>query len=107
MYSIKKTAIKLTRGDTFRCKVCPTYDGEPYTPVDGDEFKFLLSKEYGGQILIEKIIPTADELILHLVPEDTKSLAFTTYYYDIQLTNADGDVDTFIQGTLEIAPEVG
>ena len=34
--------------------------------------------------------------MLHLEPNDTKTLDVGEYVYDIQLTTSDGDVDTFI-----------
>jgi len=39
-------------------------------------------------------------------PDDTKKLAFDTYKYDIELTKASGDVDTFINGRLKLTEEV-
>jgi uncharacterized membrane protein YkoI len=35
-------------------------------------------------------------MILTIEPEDTQDLDFGTYVYDIQITLADGTVDTFI-----------
>ena len=48
-----------------------------------------------------------DTLTLTLLPEDTKDLSFGKYVYDIQLTKADGTVDTFItKATIKITEEV-
>lgn len=52
------------------------------------------------------MIPTST-MILHLDPEDTKDLGFGEYVYDVELTFANGDVDTFINNAKFIlAPEV-
>lgn len=113
--TIKGTSITLTRGDTLRVKINITLDGEEYTPVNGDTIRFavkhpvLNSKqtEYKDTTpLILKDIPY-DTLILELEPSDTKSLGFGTYVYDIQITFADGSVDTFItQAVFKLTPEV-
>ena len=57
--------------------------------------------------LIEKDIPIST-MILNLEPEDTKPFGFGEYVYDIELTFANGLVDTFINNeTFILAPEVG
>lgn len=58
-----------------------------------------------SRVLIHKKIPN-DTLILYLEPKDTKKLAFGNYVYDIEITFANGDVDTFIRGEFGIEPEV-
>ena len=89
----------LTRGDTFKAEVTITdKDGNPYEPQPGDSVRFAVKKNYTDpdtDVLIVKIIPT-DTMILLLKPSDTKKLAFGNYVYDIQLTTAAGEVDTFI-----------
>lgn len=46
-------------------------------------------------------------MLLVLEPEDTKTLPFGKYVYDIQITYADGKVDTFItKGRLRLTEEV-
>lgn len=106
MYRISGNTIKLTRGDSFYCEVGIAQDGTPYVPVEGDVIKFVLKKGHDDAALITKIIPN-DTLILHLEPNDTKTLEFGTYRYDVELTFANGDVDTFINNEVFIlAPEV-
>lgn len=103
-YTVEDNSITLTRGDTFRGKVGIKVDGEQYTPVDGDVVRFALKHnklnadktEYTDpEPLILKTIPN-DTLILELEPSDTKELGFGKYVYDVQITLADGTVDTFI-----------
>lgn len=116
MYSISGTTIKMTRGDTLIVALNLTYDGESYTPAEGDVIKFMACKGElnstksaykDNTILIEKTIPN-DTMVLRLNPNDTKQLSFGTYAYDMEITFEDGRVDTFIQGQkLVIMPEVG
>lgn len=58
-----------------------------------------------SKVLIDKQIPI-DTQVLHLQPSDTKRFPFGKYVYDIQITFANGDVDTFIKGEMELTPEV-
>ena len=109
-YTIKKTTIFLTRGDTFKAQLSLVdREGNPYEPQPGDAIRFACKKDYSDpdtEVLIVKVVPT-DTLILELEPEDTKELPFGNYVYDIQLTTAAGEVDTFItKGTLTITEEV-
>jgi len=98
----------MTRGDTLKVNLTLQHkNGEPYTPTNGDKIRFAAKKNYSDtDVLILKDIPT-DTLLLKLDPDDTKSLKFRDYVYDIQITYANGDVDTFIaEATLTIASEV-
>ena len=114
MYKIDGTTIHLTRGDTFETVVQPKQaNGSVYSPVEGDTVRFalksnvLLATGYAdSEPLIEKTIPN-DTMILEIAPSDTKQLAFGDYVYDVELTYADGTVDTFINNALfKIVPEV-
>lgn len=109
-YTIKKTTIFLTRGDTFKAQISLTdEEGNPYQPQQGDTIRFACKKDYSDpdtEVLIVKNIPI-DTLILELEPQDTKELPFGSYVYDIQLTTAAGEVDTFItKGILTLTEEV-
>lgn len=110
MVTIKKTSIILTRGDTLKAQISITdKDGNPYTPEPGDHIRFAMKKHYedpDSEVLIVKDI-SIDTMILQLNPEDTKDLAFGNYVYDIQITTAAGDVDTFIaKASLSLTEEV-
>ena len=97
MVKVKNYSIEMTKGDSLYIEVGITdAEGNTYTPQVGDEIKFGVKlNEKQENLLIEKVIPN-DTLLLHLTPEDTKTLAVGKYVYDIQLTFANGDVDTFI-----------
>ena len=110
MYSIgRNNKITLTRGDSFYAtiNVVSSIGRTPYEPEVGDQIRFAMKKNYDDTtVLIEKSIDPED-LILALDPADTKTLAYGEYVYDIQLTTAAGDVDTFIaMATLVLTEEV-
>ena len=113
--SISGTSITLTRGDTLRIKIKITLDEQEYIPVEGDTIRFALKHptlnskktDYKDtEPLILKAIPI-NTMILELEPSDTKNLQFGNYIYDMQITFADGRVDTFItEAKFKITPEV-
>lgn len=105
---ISGTTITITRGDTLKVYVTPSYkDGTPYEPVEGDSIRFAMKQKLTDtEPLLIKPIPT-DTLLLHLEPSITKELAYGAYVYDIELTHSNGDVDTFItKATLKVTEEV-
>ncbi len=107
-YSVSGTTITLTRGDTFKATISIVdKDGNPYEPVEGDKIRFAMNSNYNGQRpLLVKDIPI-DTMMLILYPEDTKCLDYGKYVYDIELTKASGEVDTFItKATIKITEEV-
>lgn len=112
-YSIKETDkgvdITLTRGDSLFLQLNLTKDDEAYVPEQGSSIRFAMKTKYtdsDSNVIINKNIPI-DTLILELRPEDTKSLPMKkSYVYDIQLTDAQGHVYTFLFGTLTITEEV-
>ena len=106
-YNITGTTITLTRGDTFEALVSATKrDGTQYIPVEGDVIRFAMKENYDDpRPLIVKDIPI-DTMMLTLEPQDTADLNFGKYVYDIQLTKANGKVDTFIsKATLKLSEE--
>ena len=107
-FRVRNNAIYLTRGDTFRAILTITYpDGSVYTPKEGDQIRFALKESVEDEeCLIWRDIPI-DTMMLVIYPGDTKELDFGTYVYDIQLTKANGDVDTFITASkFKITAEV-
>lgn len=116
MYKVEGTKISLTRGDTFYCDISMTRNGEPYVPVEGDSLRFVLkhadminnnSAYKDDEPLLDIDIPI-DTCRLKIASEDTSELTFGKYVYDIEITFANGDVDTFINNaSFIILPEVG
>lgn len=115
MHKLNGNNITLTRGDTLIANIELTRNGEPYTPAAGDSIRFALKhrilKQDGSDFadvepLANITIPN-DTLTLEITPNTTKALAFGNYVYDIEITFADGKVDTFIANAdFIIAPEV-
>lgn len=106
MFKVINNKIFLVRGDTFRATVGMERNGEPYIPQEGDVVRFAMKRDYKDQTtLVSRVIPN-DTLVLELEPEDTKSLGFGLYRYDIEITYANGDVDTFIRDALELLEEI-
>lgn len=107
-FKVRNNTIFLTRGDTFKAHLTINYpDGTVYTPKEGDSIRFALKENIEDEeCLIWRDIPI-DTMLLVLHPGDTKELKFGSYVYDIQLTKANGDVDTFITASkLKLTAEV-
>lgn len=107
-YSVSGTTITLTRGDSFMADISITdRDGKPYIPVEGDAIRFAMKTSYeDASPLLVKNIPI-DTMKLILDPLDTKDLDFGRYVYDLELTKANGAVDTFItKAAIKITEEV-
>ena len=109
MHSLSGYNITLTRGDSLILNLTLTKNGETYTPDEEDVIRFALKRRYTDEdsaVLINKVIDN-ETLQLEIEPDDTKSLLMGhTYVYDIELTDSNGRVDTFISGTLTIDNEV-
>lgn len=109
MVLIEDNNITLTRGDTLLVKIdIFDEDGNEFTPEDTDVIRFAMKKRYKDDTCLIKKTIDNKSLTLEIKPEETKDLAFgKEYVYDIQLTRANGIVDTFITGTtLYLSEEV-
>ena len=107
MYKIDGTTITLTKGDSFYVQIALKKNGNTYVPQEGDVIRFALKKhEYDTNALINKVVPN-DTMILHLAPADTKTIAIGKYIYDLEMTYANEDVDTFVNcGEFNLVSEV-
>lgn len=114
-YKVSGNAIQLTRGDSFSAEI-KLYQGQhQYTPEEGDVIRFAVKSPgmtagNGDYLDDEPIILKEidhETMTLELEPNDTKSLAFGEYVYDIEITFSDGTVDTFITASpFILTPEV-
>ena len=119
MLQIKNNNIILTRGDTMTLTVTLLHEVdpvppateptiEPYTPEEGDVIRFAVSRAYVGEPAYELKyycnIPN-DTLTFTMPATETAKLGYMTYNYDVEITHADGCVDTFISGKLTIIGE--
>lgn len=102
--------ITLTRGDTFAKILSLKKDGEDYIPQEGDSIKFTMATSYKGErgydVKLQKYIPT-DTLLWKINPNDTAELPYDVYNYDLEITYADGTVETFVSAKLRLTKEVG
>lgn len=87
--------IHLIRGDTARFEVeILDQAGEKYVLLDGDQLVFTVKKNTStDNVILQKQILGDTFTLTH---DDTKDLEYREYMYDIQLTQANGDVTTVI-----------
>lgn len=108
-HRIEGTDITLTRGDSLFLQLSLYKDGDVYVPAPGSRVRFAMKRSYNdpdSEIILEKQIPI-NTLLLEIEPEDTKPLTMgKSYVYDIELTDENGYVDTFIAGKFTIGKEV-
>lgn len=95
--------ISMIRGDTEGMKIVVRYEhGEKMLLGKNDKVYFTVKENKrdpnNETVIIQKIITDFldGEAYIRIESEDTKHLDFRTYYYDIQLTRANGDVKTII-----------
>ena len=105
----KDNTIHLTRGDTARFslgRIVNTVTNTNYTPTAEDTVTMTIKKTVlQADPCVQLIVPGGE--VLHIKPEDTKSMAFGKYVYDIQITMADGDVYTIVPpATFDLLKEV-
>lgn len=108
MVRINGTTITITRGDTLEVLVeLFQPDGSVYPVQPGDRIRFALKQNYSDrEPLLLKVIPH-DTMCLRLESAETKLLQSggVPYVYDIEITMADGTVDTFIDRAKFIVTE--
>lgn len=88
--------ITLTRGDSASITVSlKNPDGTDYELQTGDELIFTVKHNcITEDIIIQKDISSNGIIILQ--PSDTNDLLYGVYFYDVQLTRANGSVNTVI-----------
>ena len=96
--SLNGTTITLTKGDTFKRTLIlrDKTTGDPYIPIEGDVIRFAAKKRYQDEDCLIYVDIPINTMLLHIRPEMTKNLAVGNYVYDMQITFANGDIDTFI-----------
>lgn len=110
MLKISGDIITLTRGDSMQVQLELKKGDETFTPASGDVIKFSVSKvpkdKPGYSLIISKTINN-NTLILKLESADTADLAYGSYLFDLEITYASGEVDTFAKGVFALTEEVG
>ena len=110
MVTVVNNTITLVRGDTVEIPLTLRLrNGEKYIPSEGDVVRFALKDGYGDDVpvLIHKVLPN-DSLILRLESCETKEIMARKkpYVYDVELTTANGYVDTVVRGIVNVLEEV-
>lgn len=114
LYVGSDKSIKLTRGDTamFTINIDNESTEGPYIIGENDILKFTVRKSENDEIFsFQKVVQGSASIVIE--PEDTSSLDFGKYKYDVELTTTTGDVYTVIGAddrnklpTFEILKEV-
>ena len=108
LYIESNNVIRLTRGDTAKLTVPieNDLDNSSYVMDERDTLTFTIKKSVkDNENLVQKVVTGSNNF--HIKPEDTDSLPFGKYVYDVQLTTAGGVVCTVIEPTsFEILSEV-
>lgn len=104
--------LSMIKGDTFSFTI-QIYDleenlSEAYFSCkkNKSDETYIFQKSIGDGIELEE---TTDEYISYKItvaPEDTNTIESGKYYYDLQLTTADGDVFTPLNAVLTIIEDV-
>lgn len=100
----KNNNITITNGDTLTLTLALTKNKQPYTPAADDVIRFAISQGYRGEtnynLILEETVPN-DTLTFTIDSERMKKLRYgTTYNYDVEVTFADGTVDTPISAQI-------
>ena len=108
MLRIAYNKIYLTRGDTAYLEISITDEsGNPYALVDGDKIIFRMKQSTNDKNLILEKEFNTEILRLELTPEDTMSLKFGVYRYEVELVTGAGEHFTIIENAeFEITPEL-
>lgn len=106
-----------TRGDTFIIPFKLVKGCVPYEPQENDEIYFTVKKDYSAkEIVLQKTLSNGgivfdydkNVFTVLLEPTDTKEMEVSPkkYYYDIQFNFSNGEVKTYLKGTIELGYEV-
>lgn len=97
LYIDRDVNITLTRADTAFIDVISfkNQKGETYQLFEGDKVYFRLKTNpiLEKELTVDLVNNRAN---LHIIPEDTAELQFTTYKYEMELVTSAGEHFTFI-----------
>ena len=107
MLTVKQTNIIMNRCDSVYITVTVRQsNGEPYELQEGDKLYFAAKKKATdtNYAIAPKLL---NGTVLELTPEDTESLDFGSYLYDVRLVTAKGYTTTIIKpSTLTIEESI-
>lgn len=88
MLKVEGSDIYLTRGDSAYLVIDITLqDGSKYISEPGDVLVFNIKRTYDSEEYI--LQKTVEDFIVNIEPEDTDSISYGTYWYDVELTTAE------------------
>lgn len=106
MISIDKRTLNssMVRGTTGAFSIRPKIDGENVLK-EGDHVYFTVRKGKDKPIVLQKDVTVFEDGAAEIVinPSDTANFEIGNYIFDIQMTRADGTVDSLIPGNRDIA----
>lgn len=95
MLNCQNNVITMTRGDTAVLRLDITDDkGNPYKLTDSDVVLLTLKRSVLDKSVIFQKSMVDGKIIIQ--PQDTASLEYGQYFYDVELTKEDGFVATVI-----------
>nr|DAN19122.1 MAG TPA: hypothetical protein [Caudoviricetes sp.] len=106
MFNVFMNDITMTKGDDASFDVSISYNDKckPYVMQQGDVLTFTVKKAVADETAtIEK---TLTELKLVIAAADTQELEVGSYKYDLQMTFADGRVQTVAVGNFVLEEEI-
>ena len=109
MFDISKdNIIRITRGDSASFGITVMDGTTEYELQEGDVLRFTVRRNiYSTTKSLQKILGYGDTMEFVIEPEDTVGLNFGNYVYDVELTLADGTVNTIIPpSTFKVMGEV-
>lgn len=110
MFKVSQSgAIQITRGDSagLDLVITDSKTGLIYEIKEDDEITMTVRERpcRSDPVLFQKRVTGTNKI--YIKPEDTSSLCYGAYVYDVQLTNVDKDVYTVVvPSPFRILPEV-
>lgn len=105
----RKRNIYITRGDSAYLTIAITdQNKKPYTLSEGDVIKGeVRTHPNNGELIFEMTIDQTDpnNIVWHILPENTKGLEVGKYSYDIEVDTPQGDIFTFLSGNFIVTDE--
>lgn len=98
MFKIEDSFIYLTRGDTAYITL-ELEDDEKFSVGDVVTLSVKRNLTNATEYSLQKEITIEEEsnsLVIKILPEDTNNMSYGLYFYDVQLTRANGDIFTII-----------
>ena len=106
MFNVFMNDITITRGDDASFDIGITYNDKcmRYVMQQGDKLTFTVKKAAADETAILQKVLTEPKLVI--AAADTAKLEFGSYKYDLQMTFADGKIQTVAEGNFVLGEEL-